>query len=233
MNREGAKNAKIEECGTKTLRSLRLRGETLVAAGSRVMNTETVFRIITALLFITALFIGGSFRRKAEREGGALRTPAGNKWVVLLRLMALVVVLPLFGYWINPSWVAWARVALPDWPRWIATGVAVALLPMMVWVFTSIGKNISTSHDTRHGHVLVTHGPYRWVRHPLYSVGFLFAVALTVIAALWWLAVGMILPLFALLLRTGKEEEKLVEAFGDEYRDYMKRTGRFLPRLSQ
>jgi len=67
----------------------------------------------------------------------------------------------------------------------------------------------------------------------LYSVGFLFAVALTVIAALWWLAVGMILPLFVLLLRTGKEEEKLVEAFGDEYRDYMKRTGRFLPRLSQ
>ena len=132
----------------------------------------------------------------------------------------------------NPSWVAWAQFTVPDPARWIAAGVAVALIPVMVWVFASIGKNISASHDTRHGHVLVTHGPYRWVRHPLYSVGFLFAVALTVITALWWLA-GMILPLFVLLVRTTKEEAKLIETFGDEYRDYMKRTGRFLPRLSQ
>ena len=194
-----------------------------------MLRTESIFRILTALLFVTALFISGYFRRKAEREGGVLRTPVGNKLIVVMRLMALVVVLPLFGYWINPGWVAWARFALPDWPRWIAAGVAVALIPVMVWVFASIGKNISASHDTRHGHVLVTHGPYRWVRHPLYSVGFLFAVALMVITALWWLA-GMILPLFVLLVRTTKEEAKLIETFGDEYRDYMKRTGRFLPR---
>lgn len=196
------------------------------------MNTESIFRVITALLFVTAIFISGYFRRQAEHEGGVLRTPVGNKLIVVMRLMALVVVLPLFGYWINPNWVAWARFALPDWPRWIAAGVAVALIPVMVWIFASIGKNISASHDTRLGHVLVTHGPYRWVRHPLYSVGFLFAVALMVITALWWLA-AMILPLFVLLVRTTKEEAKLIETFGDEYRDYMKRTGRFLPRLSQ
>ena len=196
------------------------------------MNTESFFRIITALLFFTAIFISGYFRRKAEREGGVLRTPVGNKLIVVMRLMALVILLPLFGYWINPSWVAWARFALPDWLRWIATGVAVALIPVIVWIFASIGKNISPSHDTRQGHVLVTHGPYRWVRHPLYSVAFAFAVALMVITALWWLA-GMILPLFVLLVRTTKEEAKLIETFGDEYRDYMKSTGRFLPRLSR
>ena len=194
------------------------------------MNTESIFRIVTALLLVTALFISGYFRRKAEREGGVLRTPVGNKLIVVMRLMALVVVLPLFGYWINPSWVAWARVALPDWLRWIAVGIAIALVPVMVWILASIGKNISASHDTRQGHVLVTHGPYRWVRHPLYSVGFLFAVALMVITALWWLA-GMILPLFVLLVRTTKEEAKLIETFGEEYRDYMKRTGRFFPKL--
>ncbi|HLB45618.1 MAG TPA: isoprenylcysteine carboxylmethyltransferase family protein [Anaerolineales bacterium] len=195
------------------------------------MNTESIFRIVTALLLVTALFISGYFRRKAEREGGALRTPDGNRLVVILRLMALLVVLPLFGYLINPDWVAWARFALPDWPRWTAAGVAVALIPVMVWIFASIGKNISATHETRQEHTLVTHGPYRWVRHPLYSVGFLFAVALTVITALWWLAVGMILPLFVLLLRTTKEEAKLIETFGDKYRDYMKRTGRFFPKL--
>lgn len=195
------------------------------------MNTETIFRIITALLFVTALAISGYFRRKAEREGGEMRTRVGQKLVVALRLLALLVVLPLFGYLINPDWVAWARFAVPDWARWIAAGVAVALLPVMVWIFASIGKNISATHETRQGHTLVTHGPYRWVRHPLYSVGFVFAVALTVVTALWWLAVGMLLPLAILLLRTSKEEAKLIETFGDEYREYVKRTGRFFPKL--
>jgi protein-S-isoprenylcysteine O-methyltransferase Ste14 len=71
------------------------------------------------------------------------------------------------------------------------------------------------------------------VRHPLYTVGFIFAICLTVITSLWWLAIGMGLPLILLLLRTSKEEARLIEAFGDEYEAYMKRTGRFLPRLSQ
>ncbi len=195
------------------------------------MNTETVFRIITALLLVTALAISGYFRRKAEREGGEMRTRVGQKLVVVLRLLALLVVLPLFGYLINPSWVAWARFTVPDPARWIAAGVAVALIPAMIWIFASIGKNISATHETRQGHTLVTHGPYRWVRHPLYSTGFVFAVALTVITALWWLAVGMVLPLVILLLRTSKEEAKLIETFGDEYREYMKRTRRFFPKL--
>jgi len=43
--------------------------------------------------------------------------------------------------------------------------------------------------------------------------------------------VGMITPLFILLLRTSKEEARLIETFGDEYREYMQRTGRFLPRM--
>src|SRR3972149_3732670 len=99
------------------------------------MNTESIFRIITALLLVTALFISGYFRRKAEREGGALRTSGGNRWVVILRLMALLVVLPLFAYLINPSWVAWARFTVPDPARWIAAGGAGALIPGMIWVF--------------------------------------------------------------------------------------------------
>ena len=57
------------------------------------------------------------------------------------------------------------------------------------------------------------------------------AVCLTLITSLWWLGVGMITPLFILLLRTSKEEARLIETFGDEYREYMKRTGRFFPRL--
>ena len=75
----------------------------------------------------------------------------------------------------------------------------------------------------------MTHGPYRWVRHPLYSVGMLLYGSLTLLTGLWWLGVGSLIPLAVLLWRTPREEARLIEAFGEEYRVYMRRTGRFLP----
>jgi protein-S-isoprenylcysteine O-methyltransferase Ste14 len=98
-------------------------------------------------------------------------------------------------------------------------------------VLSSIGTNISPSHATRAGHRLITHGPYRWVRHPLYSAGLLLCVSLTLLTALWTLGVGMLIPLAVLLWRTPLEEARLVATFGEEYRAYMRRTGRFFPRL--
>jgi len=195
------------------------------------MNTETIFRLITFLLLIAASTIGGYFRRKADREGGQMRSTEGQRLVVVLRLLGLIVILPLFGYLVNPDWVAWARFPLPDPVRWAAAAVAVALLPVLYWVFVSIGNNISPTQATRVNHQLVTHGPYRWVRHPLYSAGFVMAVCGTLITGLWWLAVTMLVPLTILFLRTSKEEARLIETFGNEYRDYMKRTGRFWPKL--
>jgi protein-S-isoprenylcysteine O-methyltransferase Ste14 len=195
------------------------------------MTPEIVFRLITLALLAAAAAIGGYFRRKADREGGQMRTAEGRGLVVVLRLLGLIVILPLFGYLINPDWVAWARFPLPDPVRWAAVAVAVSLILVFYWIFVSIGNNISPTQATRANHQLVTHGPYRWVRHPLYSAGFLMAVCLTLITALWWLAVAMLAPLTILFLRTAKEEANLIETFGDEYRQYMKRTGRFFPKL--
>ncbi len=195
------------------------------------MSNEIPFRLITVLLLGAALSISIYFRSRAEREGGRMRTSEGRGLVVVLRLLGLLVILPLFGYVINPAWVAWARFDLPDWARWLAALIAFATLPVFYWIFASIGNNISPTQATRENHQLVTHGPYHWVRHPLYSTGFVMVVCLTLITSLWWLGVGMLTPLGILLLRTSKEEARLIETFGDEYREYMQRTGRFFPRL--
>lgn len=194
------------------------------------MNTETVFRLITLVVLVSAVSIGSYFRRKADHEGGRMKTREGQGLVTVLRLLGLVVILPLCGYLINPAWVAWARFALPEWIRWLAALVAIALLPLLYWVFASIGNNISPTQTTRQNHHLVTHGPYRFVRHPLYTFGFLLAVALLLVTSLWWLA-SMLIPLGILLWRTSTEEARLIETFGDEYRAYIQRTGQFFPRL--
>ncbi|MCC7106842.1 MAG: isoprenylcysteine carboxylmethyltransferase family protein [Chloroflexi bacterium] len=194
------------------------------------MQQETIFRWLTAVLFFTAAGISIYHRHKAEKEGGALDR-SGNTLLVLLRLLSLAVVWPLFAYLMNPAWVGWVRMELPLWLRWTAAAVAASMIPAIYWLFSSIGRNISPSHTTREGHQLVTTGPYRYIRHPLYVFGTLFLLSIAVMSALWWLLVGFGLPLAVLIRRTSLEEEHLVGRFGDEYRAYMARTGRFWPKL--
>jgi protein-S-isoprenylcysteine O-methyltransferase Ste14 len=195
------------------------------------MYEDLVYRGLTLALLSLIFGISATFRRRADREGGALQGENGLRLVVVLRLLSLLILLPLLGYLINPTWVSWARLDLPTWARWLGAAGALVAAPLAVWVLSSIGTNISPSHATRAGHQLVTHGPYRWVRHPLYSTGLLFCVSISLLTALWVLGVGMLIPLAVLLWRTPQEEARLVATFGDEYRAYMQRTGRFFPQL--
>ena len=106
-------------------------------------------------------------------------------------------------------------------------------LVLALWIFRTIGKNITSTVETREEHELVTDGPYRWVRHPLYTVGTSFFMSLGIVTANWFVGLASLVVLVMLLIRLPKEEEKLIERFGDEYRAYMERTGRLLPRIER
>ena len=102
---------------------------------------------------------------------------------------------------------------------------------LLVWTFRCLGKNLTDTVVTRQKHTLVIHGPYRWVRHPFYDSGALLMAAVSLIAANWFLLLTGGLAFVLLVVRTRTEEEKLLARFGEVYRAYMKRTGRFLPRI--
>ena len=196
------------------------------------MDIESIFRLTTGIIFFTTLLVGGYFRRKAEKEGGQMRSNEGSRLVIVLRTLGLIVILPLLGYLINPQWVAWAQMPLPIWLRGLGAVTAALMIPSIAWMFLSIGNNITATQSTRQNHQLVTNGPYQFIRHPLYTFGFIFVCGITCLSALWWLGVGMIPPMIILMLRTPIEEARLIEVFGDDYRNYMKRTGRFFPKLA-
>jgi Isoprenylcysteine carboxyl methyltransferase (ICMT) family/Sigma-70 region 2 len=86
---------------------------------------------------------------------------------------------------------------------------------------------------TRREHTMVTHGPYRWVRHPFYSVAFLGLLAFTLMTASWFLARTDVVVIALLVYRSRAEEAKLIERFGDEYRAHRERTGAFFPRWTR
>jgi protein-S-isoprenylcysteine O-methyltransferase Ste14 len=86
--------------------------------------------------------------------------------------------------------------------------------------------------EIRQGHVLVTGGVYRFVRHPMYASIWLFAIAQGLLLGNWlagWSGVVTFAPLY--IIRTPREERMMRDFFGDEYGVYMRRTGRLLPRL--
>lgn len=195
------------------------------------MTGEWTFQLIAGFSLLSALSISVYFRHRAEREGGKMARVEGRWLLVLLRLVGLAAILPLLAYLVQPAWVAWARVELPLWLRWVGAGGVMLMLPALYWLFATIRNNISPLATTRQGHQLVTHGPYRWIRHPLYTFGSIFFLSLAVMTGLWWLAALMALGGIGLAWRTPREERHLLAAFGDDYRQYMARTGRYLPRL--
>ena len=192
---------------------------------------ESLARLIAVVVFIASVSISVYFRRKAERRGNPMRSSEGNTLVAVLRLIGLLLLLPFLGYIINPDWMPWTRFSAPDAVRWFATMVGLAAVPMILWLFSALGDNISPTQATRREHRLVTSGPYRWIRHPLYTTGFVLLLSLMLLTGVWTLGVLAVFLLCAMMLRTPSEEARLIETFGDDYRAYMRRTGRFLPRL--
>ena len=151
---------------------------------------------------------------------------------MVLRLATLPCVLAaLVLYAVNPPWLSAFAIPFPMWVRWIGVGLTVLSILLLVWVHHTLGTHWSTSLQLQEKHTLVTSGPYRWVRHPMYTVLFGFFVGVLLISAFWPVALLVVVSILMLYARIGKEEAMMIEQFGDAYRAYMRRTGRLLPRL--
>ena len=196
---------------------------------------ENVFRIAAGLILCTGVGISGYFRRKADRDSGerVSRRVDGTALLTMIRIGGLLLWLSPLVYLIHPGWMAWSKAGLPEWVRWVGIGAGATCTVLIYWLFRSIGSGITPTSATRTQHTLVTSGPYRWVRHPLYTVGSSFFVSLGMMADNWFIAGLGVFAFVLMAARTPAEEANLIAKFGDEYRAYMKRTGRYLPKLGR
>ena len=108
-------------------------------------------------------------------------------------------------------------------------------IPLTLVAFQTLGKNWvhvldSSTFQQRRTATLVTSGPYHYVRHPMYLGGFVFLISQSLVAATWLLFLTALATVALFYSQIGKEERMLIEKFGDEYREYMKRTPKFIPR---
>jgi len=195
------------------------------------MRTESIFRFIGLLLALAGFAISVYYRRQAEQSGEEISEKEEGSVILNLRkFFGLTMWSSMLVYFINPVWMSWSQLALPFWFRWVGVAIMAVCVPLFYWIFRSLGKNVTKTVAIRQEHSLVINGPYRWVRHPLYTAGFLSFIGLSLLSANWFILLMIMLTFAILVMRTPVEEAKLIQRFGDEYRQYMKETGRYFPK---
>lgn len=192
-------------------------------------DPDSLFHNAFRAIFLVTFAISTVFRWRARRYGGGIPRRAERRSLILGRAL---IGIPLFAtillYLVRPSTLDWSRVEIPDVVRWIAVFLGFAGIPLIYWVFHSLGRNVSETTLTKSDQTLVTSGPYHWVRHPLYSASLAIFFLLGLVAANWLLAGLVAIAAFGIRFVVAEEEAKLRAEF-PEYEQYMTRTGRFVP----
>jgi len=194
------------------------------------LTDELLFRVafsaLWVIFFASVMWVSYSTKGSADRQ----TTTYANRLRIAAAALAIIYFAGALVYALVPSWVMFFSILLPDWLRLGMVSAAVLGILLVSWAYRALGKNWAPSvSGVRKDAVLVTNGLYSCVRHPIYLGAFIFLVALSLVAANLIVLLPTIALLALLYASIDEEEVMLIDRFGDEYREYMKRTPRLIP----
>lgn len=183
-----------------------------------------VFYVAVAI-WVLPEWIGGQFQR-AER--GATRRDRGSRLLLKAMMIGGVGAALVVANTVPAATIVWRQPVV----FWVGIALILAGVAFRWYAIRVLGRFFTRDVATRPGQVVVEKGPYRLVRHPSYS-GALLSLLGVGLALTNWLSLLAILAgmLVGFGYRVHVEEQALCEALGKPYRDYMKRTRRFVPYL--
>ncbi|HXJ41011.1 MAG TPA: isoprenylcysteine carboxylmethyltransferase family protein [Bryobacteraceae bacterium] len=193
------------------------------------MPESVRFTLIT--LGVVFLAVGLYHRVQSQRSGERLdRTKEGWPIMIGVRLLGLLTFGSTAAWIWHPAWFIWASQPVPIEVRWIGVAGFAGAVAWLIWMFHSLGRNLTDTVIVRHDAYFVSYGPYRFVRNPMYTGILMVGVTLGLAMGTWLLPLSTGIMFTLLALRTRTEERYLLERFGDSYRTYMLRVGRFFPK---
>lgn len=194
--------------------------------------TDLTARTIFGILWFAFAAMRIYYQKQAGPEQRRLYTKREGAPMAIIRVvlaLPFMVAISLYPFWPRP--LAWAALPLPSTVRLLGASLMVAGLLACWWVNATLGRNFSGTLALRADHQLIQHGPYRWVRHPMYTSFLVLMAGMLLLTGNWFVGgAPIVIVLFVMFYRTPKEEAMMLERFGDEYREVIQRTGRFLPR---
>jgi len=156
---------------------------------------------------------------------GVKRDTGGQLWQSFGLLLAIVV-----SFWLpHLSLFRFLNFAcVHPVPSGVGVVLCLAGMSVLVWARQSLGRNWSQTVSAKEGHELVTSGPYRVVRHPMYAGGLLACLGSAVACGGTWIVLLFVLgSLF--LWRVAAEDRLMARQFPHEYPAYRRRTKRLVP----
>ncbi len=112
---------------------------------------------------------------------------------------------------------------------WIGTAICVAGTAFTLWARRTLGANWSGWITFKENHELIQRGPYRIVRHPIYTGILIMAIGTVIAFAAPQPVVGVVLIFIALLVKSRQEEAMMTKHFPDQYPEYRKRVKGIIP----
>ncbi len=205
----------------------------------KIMADETFYRLLFVALVALFFSVRGYYRFVRPKRVESETTITERKefgtaekaisFAIIGYFAGIILYLLNF---LNIPWLVLFQIpAYPELVRWIGVALALASVPLLGWIHRTLDRQYSACLQIKESHSLITEGPYSRVRHPMYPVLNMFSFGVALVTANF-LIIGfalLLIPPFHFVVK--KEEQMLLDTFGDEYSEYMKRTGRFFPRI--
>ncbi|MBM3768189.1 MAG: isoprenylcysteine carboxylmethyltransferase family protein [Acidobacteria bacterium] len=178
---------------------------------------------VGALLFV--VFATGVVHRVKAYRGGDRFDRRNEGWapLILIRLFGLATAVSV--------WRAFAQAG-DEASNWLGVAVTAAGSVLLVSMFVALGHNLTDTVQTRASAQFVRHGPYRFIRNPMYTGILVFSTGLGLALNSVWVAIFGTATFAMLAIRTRTEEKVLRARFGAQYESYVHEVGRFFPRIT-
>lgn len=194
---------------------------------------EFKYRVSTAVIyFLQMVFLLYFYKKTKDNEVLFGSVIEAAHFVAIRSIWVIWIIVSIVLYIIFPPLLKWGKLNLNSTFRDIGIISGICSDALILWVLISLGKNISAALKVRANQQLVTTGPYRYVRHPLYSFGILLFISIALVSDSWYLGIiGIGFQIFLIYARIPLEEKMLIEHFGNEYELYIEKTGSFFPKI--
>ena len=193
-------------------------------------TAEFVFRMSFGLLWLVYFIVRLYFQYKVKSAGRIYRHINEKQELLYFRLFSLAFLLLAF-YFVTP-WIDFAHLALPLWMRWLGAVLTLLGVLFFAWCHQALGDNWTAVLALSEQQELVMDGPYKTIRHPMYTAFFLIGIGFFLLSANLLIGMIYLTPLIIMVAtRIKPEEQMMLERFGESYQLYKQRSGSLLPRL--
>jgi protein-S-isoprenylcysteine O-methyltransferase Ste14 len=204
------------------------------------MSMSFFFRISFLLLWLALGLVRGYYGRKTKTHDSLtgvkekLKTAENQMGTGFKALTAIITIVGAIGmilYLISPPWWTWTRFPFEEVFQWVGVFIATPPIFYLVWVHRHLDTQWSIALELQEDHKLITSGPYKNVRHPMYLGVLIYTLGLAFVASDILVFIFFMFSIWVNYRRIPDEEEMMIEEFGEEYLEYMKRSGKLLPRF--